>query len=114
MLLIKLGRSIKGQLNFMHQLNHSSAKSICIGCVYQGYVLSKIPRTVSFVFTIAAEGKAVPSGCVSCLLLLEYFFIMKFPFDLFGFLVVMTIVDIFRELYCKGVTFTGIWDSWLN
>ena len=31
-----------------------------------------------FVFTIAAEGKAVPSGWVRCLLLVEYFFIMEF------------------------------------
>ena len=59
----------------MYQLNHSSAKSICIDCVCRGYVLSNIPRTVfSFVFTIAAEGKKIPSGWVSCLLLLEYFF----------------------------------------
>lgn len=45
----------------------------------------------------SAEGKAVPSGWVRCLLLVEYFFIMEFFLDLFGFLVVITIVDIFRE-----------------
>ena len=46
-------------------------------------------------------------GSVVCFCL-NIFLIMEFPFDLFSCLVVITILDIFKKWYCKGVKFTVI------